>query len=175
MELIVKDVRYEDGLVVVVPQNRLMARTKVSEAADLLQKGKQILLELPQKKRKRSLDANAYAWVLIDKISAALRLDKVTVYRDAIRDIAGNRDTVTVANAAVDKLSEMWELRGTGWFTEILDRGDAQTTMNLVYGSSTYTTEQMSTLIDHLVQDAKELGIETLPPEKLAAMTERWG
>lgn len=174
MELLIKSVRYEDGVILVEPQNRLMARMKVNETDDLLRKGRQIILDLLPKKRKRSLDANAYAWVLIDKIAAVLRMDKVQVYRDAIRDIGGNRDTVTVQNEAVDKLSEAWASRGIGWFTEVLDRGDSHTTLALTYGSSTYDTVQMSVLIDHLVQDAKELGIETLPPEKLAAMTERW-
>lgn len=175
MELLIKSVRYEDGVILVEPQNRLMARMKVNETDDLLRKGRQIILDLLPKKRKRSLDANAYAWVLIDKIAAALRMDKVEVYRDAIRDIGGNSDVVMVANDAVDKLCEVWGQRGTGWVAEVTDRADTVSTVLLHYGSSTYDTRQMSVLIDHLVQDAKELGIETLPPEKLAAMTERWG
>lgn len=175
MELLIKSVRYEDGVILVEPQNRLMARMKVNETDDLLRKGRQIILDLLPKKRKRSLDANAYAWVLIDKIAAALRMDKVEVYRDAIRDIGGNSDVVMVANDAVDKLCEVWGQRGTGWVAEVTDRADTVSTVLLHYGSSTYDTKQMSILIDHLVQDAKELGIETLPPEKLAAMTERWG
>lgn len=175
MDLTIKSIRYEDGLVLIEPQNRLLARRKVSEAEELLQKGRQLLLELPPVKKRRSCDANAYAWVLIDKIAAALRMDKEEVYRDAIRGIGGNRDMVAVPNAAVDKLAETWAQRGVGWFAEILDRGDHTATIALTYGSSTYDTRQMSILIDHLVQDAKELGIETLPPEKLAAMTERWG
>lgn len=175
MDLLIKSVRYEDGVILVEPQNRLMARMKVNETDDLLRKGRQIILDLLPKKRKRSLDANAYAWVLIDKIAAALRMDKVEVYRDAIRDIGGNSDVVMVANDAVDKLCEVWGQRGTGWVAEVTDRADTVSTVMLHYGSSTYDTKQMSILIDHLVQDAKELGIETLPPEKLTAMTERWG
>ena len=174
MELAIKSIRYEDGYILIEPQNRLMARVKVNETDELLRKGKQMILDLLPKKRKRSLDANAYAWVLIDKIAAQLRMDKVDVYRDAIRDIGGNSDVVMVANDAVDKLCETWGQRGTGWVAEVTDRAETVSTVLLHYGSSTYDTKQMSILIDHLVQDAKELGIETLPPEKLAAMTERW-
>ena len=43
------------------------------------------------------------------------------------------------------------------------------------YGSSTYNTTEMSRLIDYVVDEAKELGIETLPPEQLNAMKESWG
>lgn len=42
------------------------------------------------------------------------------------------------------------------------------------YGSSTYDTRQMSQLIDSLVQDCKALDIETMAPDKLAAMMEAW-
>lgn len=174
MELAIKSVRFEDGEIRIVPENRLMARVKVGEANDLLQKKKRVEVKLDAIKQKRSLNANAYAWVLIDRIASALSIDKVEVYRDAIRDIGGNSDVIMVANDAVDKLRSVWEARGTGWTVEVTDQADAVSTVLLHYGSSTYDTKQMTLLIDHLVQDAKELGIETLPPDRLAGMIERW-
>lgn len=174
MELAIKSVRFEDGEIRVVPENRPMARMKVGEANELLQKNKRVSVRLEAIKQKRSLNANAYAWVLIDRIAAALGIDKVEVYRDAIRDIGGNSDVVMVANDAVDKLRAVWEARGLGWSVEVTDRADTVSTVLLHYGSSTYDTRQMTLLIDHLVQDAKELGIETLPPDRLAGMIERW-
>ena len=174
MELAIKSVRFEDGEIRVVPENRPMARMKVGEANELLRKKKRVSVRLEAIKQKRSLNANAYAWVLIDRIAAALGIDKVEVYRDAIRDIGGNSDVVMVANDAVDKLRAVWEARGLGWIVEVTDRADTVSTVLLHYGSSTYDTRQMTLLIDHLVQDAKELGIETLPPDRLAGMIERW-
>ena len=47
--------------------------------------------------------------------------------------------------------------------------------MVLYYGSSTYDGNQMSRLIDLVIQDCKGCGIETLPPERLAGMIEEWG
>ena len=47
--------------------------------------------------------------------------------------------------------------------------------VTLYYGSSTYDTEQMSRLIDNVVQDCKALDIETETPERLAMMMEAWG
>ena len=44
----------------------------------------------------------------------------------------------------------------------------------LYYGSSTFDTRQMSRLIDNLIQDAKAVGIETMPPDKLAALLGEW-
>ena len=49
------------------------------------------------------------------------------------------------------------------------DGGD-MVTIRAYYGSSTHSTKCMSRLIDHIVQDCKAVGIETLPPDKLSAM-----
>lgn len=126
---------------------------------------------LSKTKRKRSLDANAYAWVLIDKLSAALRMDKDDVYRSAIKEIGGVSEIVCVKSQAVEKLRRGWETRGTGWQTEIMpSKIEGCTNVILYYGSSCYDTRQMSQLIDHLIQDAQAIGIETLPPERLRAM-----
>lgn len=122
-------------------------------------------------KKKRSLDANAYAWVLIDKISAALRLPKEEVYRNAIKHIGGVSEIVCVKSSAVKKLCESWELRGIGWQTDTMEsKIEGCTNVILYYGSSCYDTGQMAQLIDQLIQDAEALQIETLPPERLRAM-----
>jgi hypothetical protein len=42
-------------------------------------------------------------------------------------------------------------------------------------GSHTYDTREMSRLIDGTVEEAKELGIETLTPEQLERMKASWG
>lgn len=128
----------------------------------------------PAKKR-RSLDANAYCWVLTDKIAAATGITKSEVYRAAIREIGGNSDAVRARADAADALCAAWEGRGLGWQTDVLPSTvPGFVNIILYYGSSTYDTGQMSRLIDNLVQDAQALGIETLSPEKLAGMMEAW-
>ena len=54
--------------------------------------------------RPRSLDANAYFWVLCDKLSEKTRISKERIYRNLIKEIGGNSETVCVQNKAVDKL-----------------------------------------------------------------------
>lgn len=130
-----------------------------------------VSVEIKKWREPRSKDANAYAWVLIDKIAAALSIDKVEVYREAIREIGGVSDTVCVQDAAVQKLREGWEHNGIGWQTEVFpSKIEGCTNVVLYYGSSTYDTKQMSLLIDHLVTEAKSLGIETMTPDRLAAL-----
>ena len=75
-------------------------------------------MTVEKKKRKRSLDANAYCWVLIGKLAAKLHRTMIDRYRDAIKNIGDDFETVGVQNKAVDKLRDVWERSGLGWLTE---------------------------------------------------------
>lgn len=132
--------------------------------------------EIKKHREKRSLDANAYLWTLLDKLAQATRIPKTEIYRKAIKEIGGVSDTVCVQQKAVERLVSGWECNGIGWFTERSEsRLEGCVNVTLYYGSSVYDVHQMSRLIDYVVQDCKALGIETLPPDKLAAMKEAWG
>ena len=112
-----------------------------------------VSVEIKKFRRKRSLDANAYAWVLIDKLAAALNMEKVEVYRELIRNIGGVSETVCVRNEAVERLCEGWKHNGLGWFAETFpSKINGCTNVVLYYGSSTYDTKQMSALIDVAVE-----------------------
>lgn len=139
-------------------------------------KGRAAAAELKVWRNKRSLDANAYAWVLIDKIAAEMRLNPKDVYRQAIREIGGVSDVVTMLTEAVDGYCRRWVMNGDGWQTEVMSEAKTPgwTHVRAYYGSSAYDTEQMSRLIDALIQDAKELGIETLPPAELERLMQQW-
>lgn len=140
-----------------------------------LKAGKKYALEIKEYRERRSLDANAYCWVLIDKISAKMGIDKVEVYRKAIEDIGGNSDIVCAKTEAVESLRKAWERNGIGWLTETMpSRIEGCTNVILYYGSSSYDTAQMSRLIDHVAQDAKALDIETLSPQELAVLEGKW-
>lgn len=128
-------------------------------------------IEIKKYRQKRSLDANAYAWVLIDKIAKVMRIDKKQVYQEAIRNIGGVSETVCVQTAAVDRLCSSWASHGLGWQADVMpSKIEGCSNVVLYFGSSTYDTRQMSALIDQLVQDAKALGIETLPPNELSRL-----
>ncbi len=127
-------------------------------------------------REKRSLDANAYFWVLVDRLAEKTRIPKTDIYRRYIREIGGNHEMVCVIDSAVEKLRNGWEHNGPGWQTDTMpSRIPGCTNVILYYGSSTYNTRQMSHLIDMAVQDCQEQNIETLSPEKLAGMMEEWG
>ena len=128
----------------------------------------------PRRKR-RSLDANCYYWLLLDKLAAALNLPKTEIYRSMIREIGGNCTTVCVQDKAVDSVREAWARNGLGWLTDTLSsKIEGCTNVVLYYGSSTYDTRQMSRLIDMAVQECKAQGIETMPPEELQSLMGSW-
>ena len=137
--------------------------------------GKDLEVEIKVARKKRSLSANAYAWVLTDKIAAATHQSKVDVYRETIRSIGGVSDIVCAQDRAVDALRSGWEAHGVGWITDTMpSKLEGCTNVVLYYGSSTYDTEQMSRLIDLLVAEAKVLGIETATPAELKRLREEW-
>lgn len=153
----------------------LVLRTSDAEARRFVFGFKAGEYELVKTKKRRSLDANAYAWVLVDKIAAAIRLPKEEVYQNAIKGIGGVSDIVCVKDAAVDKLRQNWSKNGLGWQTETIpSKITGCTNVVLYYGSSAYDTKQMSVFIDRLIEDAKSLDIETLPPDRLEAMLSAW-
>lgn len=153
----------------------LNERQSALEMVDELKSLDKLAVKVGKFKQKRSLDANAYCWTLIGKIAEKSRVPKEDVYREAIRGIGGNYDIVCIKEEAADSLRSAWERNGIGWQTEtMLSKLDGCTNVLLYYGSSTYDTEQMSRLIENIIQDCKSLGIETKSQEELDSLIKQW-
>lgn len=136
-----------------------------------------VSVEIKKWRRSRSKDANRYLWELIDQLAAKLNRSKIEVYREAIRDIGGVSYSYLVRDRAVQPLIEGWSHNGVGWFAEHEPSKLMPGFENVVLymGSSVYDSKQMSSLIDHVVQDCKAVGIVTLPPHEIEAMEMAWG
>lgn len=138
--------------------------------------GQQVDAVVKKYRKKRSINANSLCWKLCQLIGEKMDLPKEEVYRKAIREV-GCWDEVDVADYAATALMERWKRQGTGWVTEDMGPGaPGMRTIFLYYGSSTYNTQEMSRLIDYLVDDAKQL--EIVMPATEAQMEEakrRWG
>lgn len=138
-------------------------------------KDEAVKVEIRKASKAKSRDANAYCWVIIDKISEKTGISRAQVYRHAIKEIGGVSTTVCVQDIAVDRLRQGWEKNGIGWQTDTLkSRIEGCTNVILYYGSSVYDSQQMSRLIDSLVQEAEGLGIPTYP-EETERMKAQWG
>ena len=125
-------------------------------------KDKDLDVEIKQHREKRSQDANAFCWALCTLIGNALYppKPKEDVYREAIRNV-GEYEPLPIKENAVETFQRRWAAKGTGWFAEFLDDSKlpGYKLVFAYYGSSTYDTKAMSRLIDHLIDDADQMGL----------------
>ena len=151
----------------------LNERESLSSIEEL--KEDKLSIEIKKYKNKRSLDANAYMWVLISKLEEKLNISKDIIYKDAIRNI-GVYEVIPVKNEAVERFIEAWTKNGLGWVCETTkSKLEGYTNILAYYGSSTYNTAEMSRLIDFVVQECKQLNIETMSRTELDSLIESWG
>lgn len=143
----------------------------LGQAITSLEDGKAYTVEIKEKKEKRSREANSYAWVLLDKLAAKTHILKEDIYRNLIKNIGGNSEIVCVQNKAVERLRDGWKKNGIGWVSDTFEsKIQGCTNVILYYGSSTYDSTQMHRLIDLIVQECEQQGIETMTREELAIL-----
>lgn len=143
---------------------------------DSLSDDKEYKLSVKEYKQKRSLSANNYFWVMVDRLAEKLRMSKTDIYRSYVKEIGGNNDIVCCIDKAVNALCEAWQGRGIGWITELEEsKIEGCTNVRLYYGSSTYNKEQMSRLIELAKQDCIENDIPTWDDAELERLCEDWG
>lgn len=136
-------------------------------------KDKLLRLTAKQYREKRSLDSNAYAWVLMQKIAEAIQSDKWSVYLMMLERYSRAFTHIIVKPDIVDRVKAEWRtVRELG---EITVNGMTGIQLQCYFGSSTFDTKEMSVFIDGLVDECRQLGIETLPPEEIERMKREWG
>lgn len=133
--------------------------------------GKVFTAEVKEFREKRSLRANRYLWELLGQMGAVLQKDKEDLYLEYIRKYGQFRD-FTLEPGTVETFCVAWHALGTGWPTEKVDytQDGSMIIVRAYYGSSQYSTKRMSMLLDAVVADAKDLGIDTETPEEQAKM-----
>ena len=133
-------------------------------------------IQIKKAQKHRSMEANRYAWVLIDQIAARTHAKRSEVYRNAIREIGGVSKDMFMQTDAVPVFREIWEKQGLGNQVEVVDEepGTGWASIRVYFGSSTYDSTQMSALLDSLIQDAEALGIPTITPKEEERMLGKW-
>lgn len=132
--------------------------------------------EITRRRKKRSLEANAYMWALCTAIAEVVGCTKEEVYRRNIRE-GGEYTPLPIKAIAVEEFSRIWESHGIGWFCDVIDDSKipGYKLVFAYHGSSMYDTKQMARLIDRVKADAESVGIIPLPKEQVEAMVEDWG
>lgn len=133
-------------------------------------------IEIGKIKKKRSLNANAYAWVLMDQIAGKLQGVAVNdYYTRLIREAGIKTDIVCVPEKAAQSVIDGWAHNGTGWIAERMDsKIKGCVNLRLIYGSSSFDSREMARLIDLIIQDAESMGIPTMTENEIKKMLGRW-
>jgi len=129
-------------------------------------------VEIEPLKRKRSLDANAYLWVLMGKMAEVLKTSKDEIYLEML-DRYGVFTHIVVKPNVVERVKDEWRtVRELG---EVTINGKTGIQLQCFFGSSTYDSKEFSVLLDGVISEAKELGIETLSQSEADRMIKEWG
>lgn len=118
--------------------------------------------DIKEHKEKRSLDQNAYCWKLINEIANRVRKSKEEVYLDMLRSYG-----------QMSEISMLSSINPIGYFKyyDVVSRRMFNNNEFIIYriykGSSEYDIKEMSIFIDGVVQEAQQLGIQTLTPNQI--------
>lgn len=127
--------------------------------------------EIVRRRKKRSNDANALCWKLCTEIANVLRADKDEVYVDMLRKY-GQQFVCKIPNSHRSKFersTKYWEIH------ESLPPEEKAQYYRVFVGSSNYDTQEMSILIDGIIDEAKNLDIEVISEREKSLLLEEWG
>lgn len=157
-------------------------KSKAVEFYNALKDTDRLAFKISKYRQKRSLDANSYCWALCTKIADKISADggamctPQEIYKQAITHMNVFKDFANLLPGDSKTLRHAWESLGIGWVTEQIDyTPDGQhVNVRCYYGSSVYSTVQMSRFINILKEDCRELGISTATPDEVANMLSLW-
>ena len=144
-----------------------------------LEQLKDIKLSVQVKKwrKKRSINANNYFWKLLSEYSEEKNVDTIEEYKERVKRLGIFR-RFRIEDKDKKTFEIMWQDKGIAWFCETADTeyiGDIEfKIINAYYGSSSFNSKQMSRLINDLVEDCKEAGIETKPQAEIDSLLKEW-
>lgn len=137
-------------------------------------------------RERRSLNANGYCWVLLGELAKCLDTTSYELYENYLReqpkyyrDENGDYVVVTIpTKTPVSAISVEDDKPGEGkihWKFYKQSQDGKFTSYIRILGSSHFDTEEMSHFINLIVEDCKDQGIQTLTPNELKELKERWG
>lgn len=129
---------------------------------------KDLDLDVKEHKEKRSLNANAYAWVLINEIANVMRLSKEECYLMMLKDY-GQTEIVSTTSDDLNGYAKYYELLGESELN-----GKVFKHFRVFKRSSEFDTKEMAIFIDGIIQEAKQLGIETMTPNQILEIEAAW-
>ena len=151
---------------------------------DYFSKLSDVRLDIKPWREGRSRSANGYFYTLVDKLADALRVSKPFIHNQMLRKYGQlqriDGKPVWVVLPETDEVAhkvdedETLHVRPTDDVREGND-GKMYRTYLLLKGSHEMDSKEFSVLLDGIISDCKEQGIQTLSKTEIDAMKERWG
>lgn len=127
-------------------------------------------IKVDQYRKKRSLNANNYAWKLLTEIGNKTRRSKEDVYLLMLKQYGQSEMVSVLADVPFGKYVKYYDEVGESQL-----KGKLFKHYRVYQGSSEFSTQEMSIFLDGVVSEAKDLGIQTDTPEQIAKMKDLWG
>jgi hypothetical protein len=135
----------------------------------LFSQDKEKVFEIQEYKEKRSLNANAYAWLLIGKIADVMRLSKEDIYLKMLKDYGQSEVISLLSDVNIEGYFKYYEK-----FGESSLNGKKFSHYKIYKGTSQYNTHEMSIFIDGVCQEAVQLNIDVKTPEEIERLKRLW-
>ena len=145
-------------------------RNEFEALVDEMRDKDKLSIEVKPYRKKRSLDSNAYAWLLIGQIADILRAGKDEIYLMLLKRYGQSELISVLSHVPIGNYVKYYEEAGKSNLN-----GKDFTHYRVYKGSSEFDSREMSIFIDGVISEAKELGIQTETPEEVARMKALWG
>ena len=154
------------------------------QMVDELHNEEKLTIKVSKATKKRSLDANSYYWLLLDKLSKVLKISKPHCHNLMLRRYGVAEDfdgqvaywvlpDTDEAERKADE-AETYHIRPTSQVKEGKD-GVMYRTYILLKGSHDYTREEFTTLLEGLIDECRNVGIETMLQENVDSLLSQYG
>lgn len=141
------------------------------EEVTAIQDAEKLSIRAVKYRERRSLDANALLWVCLGSIAESLRSDKWDVYLQMLKRY-GKFTYICVKPNVVEAVKSQW--RECEVIGNVNINGQEAVQMLCYFGSSTYDTKEFSVLLDGVISEMKEMGLETPASEDMRRALEQW-
>ena len=159
-------------LTLTLAQSRKESQIACRELQEILGKGKTLIAEVKQYRPRRSQDANGMLWAILGEMAAVLNTTKDALYLEMLERY-GVFTHIVVKPSVVERVKTEWRtVRELG---EVTINGQTGIQLQCYFGSSTYNTKEFSVLLDGVVSEAKEIGVNTASPAELESLKNAWG
>lgn len=148
------------------------SETALKRLEGYIARGKTLTIEIKPKRARRSLDANACMWAMLRDMAAVLHTTDKELYLVELEKY-GVCDYITCPAEAVERIKQVYRLvldRGYTWVN-----GYKVKVLQVFPGSSTYNSKEFSVLLDGIISDAKELGVDYISPADRDLLLSEWG